>query len=62
MEDIGLDEYLEIEENDDKSEFFWDIKRQKYVSLFKDTQEIQIVEKEHIKRHYFNKSPENWKL
>ncbi len=57
--DIDLDEFIEESE---KSEFFWDIKRQKYVSLLKDTQEIQIVEKEHIKRHFYNKSPENWKF
>ncbi len=57
--DEDLDVFLD---NEDKSEFFWDINRQKYVSLFKDTQEIKIVEKEHIKRHYFNKNPENWKF
>lgn len=57
--DIDLDDFIEDSE---KSEFFWDIKRQKYVSLLKDTQEIQIVEKEHIKRHFYNKSPENWKF
>lgn len=62
MKDIDLDGHLELQENDEKSEFFWDINRQKYVSLFKDTQEIQIVEKEHIKRHFYNKSPENWKF
>lgn len=57
--DEDLDEFLV---NEEKSEFFWDIKRQKYVSLLKDTQEIQIVEKEHIKRHFYNKSPMDWKF
>lgn len=59
MEVLETEEIFDTEE---KSEFFWDIKRQKYVSLLKDTQEIQIVEKEHIKRHFYNKSPMEWKF
>ena len=31
-----------------QDKYFWDISRQKYVAFFKDTQEIQIVDKEHI--------------
>ncbi len=44
-----------------QDKYFWDISRQKYVAFFKDTQEIQIVDKEHIKRDFFSKAPDQWK-
>ena len=60
--DLDFDESLIKDEENEKILYFWDIKRQKYVGLLKDTQEIQIIEKEHIKRYFYNKSPENWKF
>ena len=48
--------------SEEKSEFFWDINRQKYVMLMLDTQEIKVVEKEHIKRHFYMLNPSNWKF
>jgi hypothetical protein len=51
----------DINENESKSLYFWDISRQKYVMLMTDTQEIKVVEKEHIKRHYYINNPSQWK-
>ena len=52
----------DINENESKSLYFWDISRQKYVMLMLDTQEIKVVEKEHIKRHYYINNPSQWKM
>lgn len=45
----------------DKIEFLWDISRQKYVSLMKDTQDVMVVEKEHIKKWYHDQDPADFK-
>lgn len=44
--------------NTDKIEYFWDIGRQKYVALLKETQDIKIVEKEHILNYLYSVQPE----
>jgi len=44
-----------------QNQYYWDISKQKYIAYFKDTQEIQIVDKEQIKRDFFSDDPKNWK-
>lgn len=44
-----------------QDKYFWDISRQKYIAFYKDTQEIQVVDKEQIKRDVFTQAPDQWK-
>ncbi len=44
-----------------QDKYFWDISRQKYIAFYRDTQELQVVEKEQIKRDIFTQAPDQWK-
>lgn len=55
------DNFEERLQKQNKSLYFWDISRQKYVMLMLDTQDIKVVDKEQIKRHYYISDPKKWK-